>query len=615
MTKILPVFCLAASLLACHQRSHNPVVITGELKQWHKITLMVTGPETAEYARQNPFLDTRLEVSFTHEKDTVVVPGFYAADGNAAETSSESGNCWMVRFRPHKTGTWNYVVTFREGKNIAVAVDPGYGKAVGADGASGHFEVAPSDKSGNDFRAKGRLENSGSRFLRFAGTGEWWIKNGADSPENFLAYSGFDQTYRYGEQSINREGEANPKQEIHHYKPHWSDWEPGDPTWQGEKGKTIIGAINYLAARGVNSQYMLTMNIIGDGKDVWPYNDHNERYRFDCSKLDQWEILFDHMEKKGIMLHFVLQETENECLLDMGHTGVQRKLYLRELGARFGHHLAVTWNLGEENGPAEWSPIGQTDKQRKEMASFLKSVNPYPSFVVIHTHSDDQKQDDYLSPLLGFQSLDGVSMQIGNPSRIHERIKVWIDRSTERGKPWIVNLDELGPSWKGIMPDSQDASHDTIRYHALWGALMAGAGGVEWYFGYRYPHNDLMLEDYRSREHWWAQSAIATNFFRKFLPFSEMKSTDHLLSGTEGFCFSKPGEIYAVYLPDGRKQASLMLEATGEFSVKWFNPRNGEDIINGRVLMVKGPGKINLGIPPSEPEKDWVILVKKINIQ
>jgi len=49
------------------------------------------------------------------------------------------------------------------------------------------------------------------------------------------------------------------------------------------------------------------------------------------------------MEHKGIMAHFVLQETENECLLDMGHTGVQRRVYLRELVARFGHHLGITW--------------------------------------------------------------------------------------------------------------------------------------------------------------------------------------------------------------------------------------------------------------------------------
>ena len=84
----------------------------------------------------------------------------------------------------------------------------------------------------------------------------------------------------------------------------------------------MIGAVNYLVSKGMNSIYMLTLNIMGDGKDVWPYSDHDERYRFDCSKPDQWEIVFDYMEQKGVMSHFVLQETENKVLLDGGHTDV-----------------------------------------------------------------------------------------------------------------------------------------------------------------------------------------------------------------------------------------------------------------------------------------------------
>ena len=97
---------------------------------------------------------------------------------------------------------------------------------------------------------------------------------------------------------------------------------------------------------------MISLNILSDGKDVWPYSDHNERYRFDCSKLDQWEIVFDHMERKGVMLHLLTQETENETLLDNGETSVQRKVYYKELIARFGHHLGIIWNMGEENGPS-----------------------------------------------------------------------------------------------------------------------------------------------------------------------------------------------------------------------------------------------------------------------
>ncbi|MGM0621243.1 MAG: putative collagen-binding domain-containing protein, partial [Bacteroidota bacterium] len=351
------------------------------------------------------------------------------------------------------------------------------------------------------------------------------------------------------------------------------------------------------------------MNILGDGKDVWPYTDHNERYRFDCSKLDQWEMVFAHAQKLGIMMHFVLQETENETLLDNGFTDVQRMVYLRELIARFGHHLAVTWNMGEENGPANWTPIGQTHEQKVAMANYLKKTNPFPNIVVVHTHSDDHHQDEYLTPFLGFENFDGPSMQIGNPARVHERIKKWVDESENAGKRWLVNLDELGPHWQGVLPDSFDAEHDTVRKECLWGTLLAGGAGVEWYFGYRYPHNDLNLEDFRSRHNWWKQSTIATQFMSRF-PLESMKNANNLVNISDAFCLANPKEVFVVYLPSGNVDCRLKLDAGKIFSVKWFNPREGGELKNGTVSTVQGNGNVNLGKPPVDSGNDWVVVVQ-----
>ena len=55
------------------------------------------------------------------------------------------------------------------------------------------------------------------------------------------------------------------------WKPHIKDWNPGDPTWQGDKGKGIIGAVNYLASKSLNAVSFLTMNIRGDDQNVFPY--------------------------------------------------------------------------------------------------------------------------------------------------------------------------------------------------------------------------------------------------------------------------------------------------------------------------------------------------------
>ncbi len=594
-------------LVSCNQRENKDIQIDGELRQWHKITMTIHGPQTSEWNKQNPFLDYKLDVTFSNGDRTYVVPGFYDADGTAAETSADEGNIWKVRFRPDKTGKWNYKISFKKGKDIVVKDDDPNADKIYPDGLEGSFDVAESDKSGDDLRAKGRVVNGGKGYFRFQDSDEIWIKNGTDSPENFLGYADFDQTLRYSSQV--RSGEADPKKDLHRYESHIHDWKEGDPTWQGTKGKGIIGALNYLHSVGINSVYMLTMNIMGDGKDVWPYTDRNERYRFDCSKLDQWEIVFDHMDQLGMMMHFVLQETENECLLDAGYTDVQRKLYLRELIARFGHHLAVTWNIGEENGPASWSPIGQTDRQKKDMADYFKNTNPYSSIMVLHTHADDEHQDEYLTPMLGYKNLDGASMQIGNVSRVHERILKWVNESKEAGRSWLVNLDEIGPADKGVMPDAFDANHDTIRQECLWGTLMAGGAGVEWYCGYRYPNNDLNMEDFRSRDDWWKQSTLATQFMQQF-PLEEMISSDETVNMRGAYCYEKPGELYLIYLPEGVKNTTIKISGMESYSVNWFDPRKGGDLQKGSVASIQGVGDQFIGNPPSDPGKDWLVIIQ-----
>lgn len=519
-------------ILSSIYAQNTGVSIDGKLKKWHKVTLNFTGDQLSENDADNPFLNYRLNVTFKNGDKTYVVPGFYAADGNSAETSSEKGTIWKVRFTPDQIGIWTYEVSFRKGAAIAVNNNMNAGEAVSFDGLKGRFRIEESDKVGRDFRAKGRLKYVGERYLQFEDSKEYFLKGGADSPENFLGYIDFDQT-----------------PPSHKYSAHSKDWKQGDPTWKNGKGKNIIGALNYLASKGMNSVYFLTMNVQGDGKDVWPWIDVNERYRFDCSKLDQWEIVFDHMEKLGLMMHIVTQETENELLLDIGELGVQRKLYYRELIARFSHHLAITWNLGEENGPVHWSPKGQNDDDRKAMAEYLKMNDPYQNYVALHTHSIKKEQDLYLEPLLGFEYLDGPSMQTHEQNEIHEITKRWISDSQKTDKNWVVCQDEIGPADTGAKPDAVDPEHNKIRNKVLWGNLMAGGAGVEWYFGYKYAHNDLNCEDWRSRDILWEQTKHALDFFQTYIPFTEMKSADDLTSNPSDYVFAQNGIVYAVYVP------------------------------------------------------------------
>ena len=168
------------------------------------------------------------------------------------------------------------------------------------DGRTGTFQVAATDKSAPDFRGRGRLAYAGRHYLQFAGSGEYFLKFGTDSPETLLAYADFDGTVA-----------LKPQVPLKTYTPHLQDWHAGDPTWKDGKGKGLIGAINYLASKGVNAISFLPYNAGGDGDNVWPFVSRDDKFHYDVSKLDQWQIVFDHAQQKGIYLHFKLQETRD----------------------------------------------------------------------------------------------------------------------------------------------------------------------------------------------------------------------------------------------------------------------------------------------------------------
>lgn len=93
---------------------------------------------------------------------------------------------------------------------------------------------------------------------------------------------------------------------------------------------------------------------------------------------------------------------------------------------------------------------------------------------------------------------------------------------------------------------------------------MAGGAGVESYFGYQLPDNDLVAENFRSRDKSWDNSA------------------DLNLSA-----------------------------ASGQFSVNWFDPRAGGALKKGAVTSVRGGGSVSLGAPPDAATEDWLLVVRR----
>ncbi|MEQ9287454.1 MAG: DUF5060 domain-containing protein [Cyclobacteriaceae bacterium] len=594
------------------------ISMEGELKQWHKVTLLMDGPFAHELDNEpNPFKDYKMEVTFTHEsgEPSYKVPAYFAADGNAGETSADRGTKWKAHFSPDKTGKWTYQVSFERGENVAIMDVPWSYELEPYHGKKGEFEIASGDKSGRDFRARGRLEYVGKHYLQFQGDKSYFFKAGADAPETLLAYSDIDGTYTV-------------KRELKTWSKHVQDWSAGDPSWQNGKGKGLIGAVNYLAAKGANAFSFLTYNAGGDGDNVWPFVERNDKYHYDCSKLDQWGVVFDHGQSKGMYLHFKTQETENDDnkrgknndsviieSLDGGALGPQRRLYYRELMARYSYLLALNWNIGEENT--------QTPEQQREIARYLNDLCPYDQNIVIHTFPNEQ--DKIYPKLLGSQSLiTGASLQ-NEWDHAHIKTLQWVKESAKVNRPWVAANDEQGSAGTGVPPDAGymgfDAeklgydNHD-IRKQTLWGNLMAGGAGVEYYFGYKLPENDLVCEDFRSRDKSWDYCKVAIDFFdTSGLPFIEMTNRNDLIGNTdnekEKYCLAKENDIYLVYLGYVNTSKLDLSGTNGSFDVTWLNPRKGGKTIKGKVKRVKGGGVVDLGTPPSEVNEDWLVMVKK----
>lgn len=575
--------------------------------KWQVLRLDFAGPNRTEMdSNPNPFLDYRLAVTLTSPSGKrYAVPGYFAGDGRGGG----SGTVWRVTFTPPEEGEWNYVVSFRQGEEVNVSSSATAGSPTSFDGQTGSFTVTDLPPNAAGFFRTGWLEYVDTHYLKFR-DGGYFIKGGTDSPENFLAYSGFDATHQG----------ATP---LHTYAAHRRDWDPGDPNWTSDSGndaKGIVGAINYLGEQNVNSIYFMLMNIGGDGQDTWPYagpidrggnpggNDHRH---FDISKLYQWGQLFEHAQRKGVALHMVLGEGETNNKMELGLSlSTDRKLFYKEMVARFGYLPAIQWNISEEFDAG--GGVSLQPDLVKEFAGFIQSVDPLQHPVTVHNSKGSR---DVWEPFVGDDRFSVTSFQYGSAAAessydlagYGEEVRYWREHTAAAGRPLPINMDELRLTAPGNTKE--------IRRFITWPTYMAG-GNVEFY-----SDQDTTQEEFYSRYKLWNETAFARKFMLDNLPFWEMEPANYLAHRDDGNNWStrdapkilaKPRQVYAVYLPlTGIRNYIDLSEAGGKtFSLKWFNPRNGK--FEGGTETITASDKVFLTAPGSNDwrdEVDWVALI------
>ncbi len=572
------------------------VTIGGELKQWHRVDLRQAAVYSEELADPNPFRDYRMNVSFTAPSGAVyVVPGYFATDGQGGD----AGNVWLAHLNPHESGTWSYAVSFRSGTDVAVSLDPAAGTAVApCDGVGGSFDVAASDKSGADFRApdKGMLSNRGHHYLTYGGSGAPFLYTGPGIPENILGYNGFtNSTVGVG----------------HDFTVHGDHWNSGDPDWGGGAGRNLIGALNYIADQGGNAIYMMSNTIGGDGEDCFPHPTFDDtKDRYDLLKLIQWDIALAHAQAKGIFLHWHLAENERSNYeyyggtKDSGSLTVERKLSFRMLNAVFGHYNGLKWNLMEE---CEWV----ADERSAQMA-YIHAIDPYDHPVTYQVGGAGISYSTYDSHL-GDPNIDAGSFQGGaSRSSMFDTIQAWRTTSAGAGEPWTCAWDEP----QKIENDNADEvdGYPMGRRDKMWPCLMGGGDGFMWYIqkdggGHGF---DQRIEDFTIMQNAFNWCGYARDFLGD-LPLLEMSSSTSLVDSSTGtdYALVKPGQVYAIFNDRAGTGMTLDLSGvSGTFTVEWFDPRDGGDLVDGTVTSVSGGGVVDLGSAPQHTDQDWAVLVR-----
>ena len=270
------------------------------------------------------------------------------------------------------------------------------------------------------------------------------------------------------------------------------------------------------------------------------------------------------------------------------------------MAARFGYLNAVTWNIGEENGWEKDPTYGKSisSDQRKQFAAYLRDLLPYNELIVVH--NGPSTTDAIFEDLLGDSSYTGISFQ-GNYQNVEHgygRILHWRNESEAAGHPWVVTYDEPYTS-----PEFPEVA--TWRKNSLWASLMAGAAGMEVYIG---KGEDLRIQDYRKYTDYWEIMKHAKSFFTESgIPYQQLEPQTS--QDANSWVLSANEEVYVVYLREvGEGELNL---PAGVFEIQWFDPRTGNWSQNEALKEVSGEGMTALGKAPSDPDLDWVVLLKK----
>jgi hypothetical protein len=316
--------------------------------------------------------------------------------------------------------------------------------------------------------------------------------------------------------------------------------------------------------------------------------------RFNCSYWQKFEQMLIEARERDIIVSVIFGY--NDTPIHPAEGSEEERRYFEYAISRLSAYSNVTWDLGDD-----------LDGFRSEVWTHstgmrLQDLDPYHHLATSHPVLDNQHQDR-TSAWFGMTSFQRWERPLHGWMLEQRQIQA----RTGRIIPQVneeYGYEDHYPAWAPFKPPAASAEanrrtaweiamagcYQTTGETAKRGTGVAPDTGGGWVNG-RGDDTMVMLKGYAHMVH----------FFTSF-EWWKMEPHDELVTNN-AFCLSELGEQYVVYISHGGN-VTVRLEP-GQYKVKWFNPRNGQEMF---VSTVKGMDKTTFDVPDKE---DWILFIQR----
>jgi hypothetical protein len=521
------------------------------------------GPLHVSFSQSTPnveaydFVEVTANVSFPHARnpftDATFTGQFESSDGSKqwpveGFCDASDGSVFRIRFMPPSPGQYRYSVEYRQGQ----AKSTWTGTFAASDGRRrGPIRVDPQN------RWHFIWEGTGEHYF-FNGTTAYWLMGWQD---DHVIQSSIDRLHRL---KVNR------------------------------MRVTVAGRTNLFYGEPVMNSRDWTLFIT-----PWPAQKADDIFhpgfdysRFDVAYWQKFERALRFARDRDMIVSLVLDMNDGRVHPAAGSADEDR--FIHYAINRFAAFSNITWDLGDDLDGY------RNDWWTHATGSQIKHWDPYRHLAT--SHPMDNVHQDRTAEWFDFTSFQEWSRKqhsfmLGQRQKQEKLGRIIPQVNEEYG------YEDHYPLWSEG-PGSESA--DTLRRTA-WDIVMAGGyqttgesarrgtnvwpnTGGGWMNG-RGDDTMTMLQGY----------AHMVDFFTSF-EWWKTEPHDELVNNSN-YCLAKPGETYAVYLPNG---GSLTVQlAPGHYEATEFNPVTGE----GRSLApVEGSSWTS---PPASSSNDWAFLLRR----